>query len=88
VAGGATYPVIGTADTVEARRYFLEFRPTSADGWTAIADFRRDRTFATLGQWNTAGYGPGLYELRLRATGRAGAILPGATCTISVEVTR
>jgi hypothetical protein len=88
VPGGETYPVVGTADHPDARRYYLEVRPAGAENWSAIGDFRRDRVAAQLGQWNTAGYGPGFYELQLRATGRSDTALPGATCTILVEITR
>jgi proteasome lid subunit RPN8/RPN11 len=88
VAGGETQRIVGTANHPDARLYTLEVRPVGAGGWTALDDFRLDRAIATLGHWNTGGYGAGMYELRLRAFGPAKSALPGASCVIAVELVR
>lgn len=90
---GTSYPVgdkislLGTANHPDAARYQLEIRPAGTDNWALLHTKRWDANLGQLGQWNTASYQPGSYELRLKAVDRNNVRLAGSeVCQISLEL--
>lgn len=84
---GSRLEVLGTASFPEAARYQLATRPLSGETWTLLQTINRDATFGQLARWDTTGFAPGEYALRLTAVDRNNLRLPNSpTCEIRVEL--
>jgi hypothetical protein len=86
-AAGIRLPVIGTATFPDAFRYRVEVRAAGATGWTLLEARRRATGLGQLAGWDSEGYAPSRYEMRLTAVDRNNIPLAGSVpCAIELEL--
>ena len=86
-AAGTTIPLLGTAAYPDAPRYQVDVRAKGLDPWTTVGRVNRDTRLGTITEWNSAGYPPGNYELRLAAVDRNNIRIAGSSpCSIEVNL--
>lgn len=84
---GTSVEVVGTARHPQAVRYRVESRPLGAENWTLVKAQRRDTSLGQLATWDTTGYAPGTYELRLTAVdGNNIRLADTELCLITLEL--
>ncbi len=87
VTAGTILTISGVAQREEANSYALEIRPGEELEWWPIHSFNRDVELGRLAEWDTTGYTPARYQLRLVALNNQGRPLAGATpCIITFDL--
>lgn len=84
---GSKIDLLGTVEHPNATRYTVTARAFGAEDWQDINSRRTDITLGSLGAWNTTGWTPGVYQLRLTAVDRNNIPLSdSASCIINFEL--
>jgi proteasome lid subunit RPN8/RPN11 len=88
VASGTILAVSGVAQHEGAASYAIEIRPGEELEWWPIHSFNRDVELGRLVEWDTTGYAPARYQMRLVALNDQQQPLAGATpCNITFDLT-
>ncbi|MFO7664526.1 MAG: Mov34/MPN/PAD-1 family protein [Chloroflexota bacterium] len=86
---GDDIEMVGTAAYPDARRYQIDLRADGTELWMPVERLNRSTRLGHLASWDSTGYVPGSYEVRLTAVDLNNIRLAGSSpCQISVHLTQ